>query len=59
MVNCNYIPICHHFRDMDFWSWQKNWQKNGHGLFFAGIPKAQNDLKCVSGVESLSTCHIP
>ena len=33
--------------------------KNDHVLFFARGPAALNDLKFVSGAESLSTYHIP
>ena len=33
--------------------------KNDHVLFFARVPDAPNDLKFVSGAESLSTYHIP
>ena len=50
MVNCNYIPICH--RPLKL-------AKNGHVLFFAGGPDALNDLKFVSGVESLSVYYMP
>ena len=34
-------------------------RKNGHVLFFAGGSDALNDLKFVSGVESLSVYHMP
>ena len=34
-------------------------QTNKHVLFFAGGPDALNDLKFVSGVESLSVYHMP
>ena len=33
--------------------------KNDHVLFFAGGPDALNDLKFVSGVESLSIYQMP
>ena len=33
--------------------------KNDHVLFFAGGPDALNDLKFVSGVESLSMYQMP
>ena len=33
--------------------------KNDHVLFFAGCPDALNDLKFVSGVESLSIYQMP
>ena len=33
--------------------------KNGHVLFFAGGPDALNDLKFVSGVESLCVYYMP
>ena len=36
-----------------------NLAKNDHVLFFAGGPDALNDLKFVSGVESLSIYQMP
>ena len=39
--------------------WTSEVSKNDHVLFFAGGPDALNDLKFVSGVESLSIYHMP
>ena len=39
--------------------WTSEVAKNDHVLFFAGGPDALNDLKFVSGVESLSIYQMP
>ena len=39
--------------------WTSEVSKNDHVLFFAGGPDALNDLKFVSGVESLSIYQMP
>ena len=55
MINCNYSPICHRFRDIDL----QSYQKNDYILFSAGGPDAANDLKLVSGIENLSIYNMP
>ena len=39
--------------------WTLKLAKNDHVLFFVGDPDALNDLKFVSGVESLSIYQMP
>ena len=49
-INCNYSPICHHFRDIDLQSYQK---------YSAGGPDAANDLELVPGINNLSIYRMP
>ena len=55
MINCNYSPIFRRFRDIDLYNYQKI--TIFHSLL--GGPDAWNDLKLISGVQSLSIYHIP
>ena len=52
LIVTRYLYICHRFRDKT-----SEVSKNDHVLFFAWGPDAPNDLKLVSGVDSLSIYH--
>ena len=50
------VTLCQPATVSEIWTSEA---KNDHVLFFAGGPDALNDLKFVSGVESLSIYQMP
>ena len=52
MINCNYRPICHCFRDIDL-----KLRKTDRILFSVGGPDAPNDPKLISGDKE--PCYLP
>ena len=52
------VTICLSATVSEIWTSEVS-KKNDYVLFFAGGPDALNDLKFVSGVESLSIYHMP